>query len=110
ECVSRQHPHLAVAFRLEMLILFSRRLYALMQRRSFVQLSLGALAASALPLSLKADKSTKLREIAAAKGLLFGSAVSDPQLKRPELTALLAEQCSILVAENQMNWRSTHRD
>src|SRR6266851_1014063 len=91
-----------------MLILNVRRTRPPMQRRSFVQLSLGALAASALPLSLKAAESARLREIAAAKGLLFGAAVSDPQLKRPELAALLAEQCSVLVAENQMKWRAAH--
>jgi endo-1,4-beta-xylanase len=79
-----------------------------MRRRSFVQLSLGALAASALPLSLKAAEIAKLRALAATKGLFFGTAVSDRQLKRPELVSLLADQCSILVAENQMKWRATH--
>ena len=79
-----------------------------MQRRSFLQLSLGALAASALPRSLRAAESTKLREIAASKGLLFGSAVSYAQLNRPELAALLVDQCSILVSENDMKWRAMH--
>ncbi|HYL86128.1 MAG TPA: endo-1,4-beta-xylanase [Candidatus Angelobacter sp.] len=79
-----------------------------MQRRSFVQLSLGALAASALPLPLRAAEIAKLREIAASKGLYFGAAVSDRQLQRPEFVTLLTEQCSILVAENQMKWRATH--
>src|SRR6266700_7327840 len=80
----------------------------LMQRRSFLQLSLGALAASALPLPLKAAESAKLREIAAANGLLFGAAVSYAQLNRPELADLLAEQCSILVSENDIKCRATH--
>src|SRR6266436_7975488 len=79
-----------------------------MQRRSFVQLSLGALAASALPQPLKAADSAKLREIAAAKGLLFGAAVSYAQLNRPDLADLLVEQCSALVSENDMKWRATH--
>ena len=79
-----------------------------MQRRPFLQLSLAALATSLMPLRMKAAEIAKLREIAAAKGLFFGAAVSDRQLKRPEFTALLADQCSILVAENQMKWRATH--
>jgi len=79
-----------------------------MQRRSFMQLSLGTLAASALPRSLRAAEVAKLRELAAAKGLFFGTAVSDRQVRRPELVALLTDQCSIFVAENQMKWRATH--
>ncbi|PYT42409.1 MAG: hypothetical protein DMG47_16070 [Acidobacteria bacterium] len=97
-----------MAFRREMLILVFERTCNPMQRRCFVQNSLGALAAAALPVSLEAAEVARLREIAATRGLLFGAAVSDPQLKRPELVALLAEQCSILVAENQMKWRATH--
>ena len=80
----------------------------LMQRRPFLQLSLAALASSLMPLRMKAAEIAKLRELAAAKGLFFGTAVSERQLKRPEFTALLADQCSILVAENQMKWRATH--
>src|SRR6266852_9558529 len=79
-----------------------------MQRRSFLQFSLGALAASAIPFSLKAAEIARLREIAATKGLLFGAAVSYAQLNRPELADLLVEQCSILVSENDMKWRATH--
>src|SRR5258708_30157972 len=79
-----------------------------MQRRSFVNLSLGSFAACAVPGSLRAAESTKLREIAASKGLLFGSAVSYAQLNRPELAALLVDQCSILVSENDMKWRAMH--
>jgi endo-1,4-beta-xylanase len=78
-----------------------------MRRRSFLQLSLCALAASALPQSLRAVEIAKLRELAATKGLHFGTAVSERQLKRPEFVSLLTEQCSILVAENQMKWRAT---
>ena len=79
-----------------------------MRRRDFVQLSLGTLAASTLPRCSSAAEIPKLREIARSKGLLFGSAVSDSQLKRPDFTPLLLDQCSILVAENQMKWRATH--
>lgn len=76
-----------------------------MDRRNFLQLSLSAIATTAIP---SPRELPKLRELAHSKGLLFGSAVSDPQLKRPDLTALLLDQCSILVAENQMKWRATH--
>jgi endo-1,4-beta-xylanase len=104
----RGHAHLAVSFRIEMFILTIQRSYQSMLRRSFVQVSLGALAASALPFRFEGAELAKLGEIAATKGLLFGTAVSDRQLKRPEFAALLADQCSILVAENQMKWRATH--
>lgn len=57
---------------------------------------------------MSADPLESLREIATPKGLFFGSAVSDSQLHRPELTALLLQQCSILVPENAMKWRLTH--
>jgi|SRR5580658_1713561 endo-1,4-beta-xylanase len=79
-----------------------------MHRRDFLQLSLSTLAASALPSSTRAAEIPKLRELAHSKGLYFGSAISDPQLKRPDLTQLVLDQCSILVPENQMKWRATH--
>jgi endo-1,4-beta-xylanase len=79
-----------------------------MHRRDFLQLSLVSLAASALPASLKSAELPKLRELAHSKGLFFGTAVSDSQLRRADFTPLLLEQCSILVAENQMKWRATH--
>jgi endo-1,4-beta-xylanase len=79
-----------------------------MQRREFLQLSVSALAASAFSSSSHAAEIPKLREIAHSKSLLFGTAVSDAQLRRPDFTPLLLDQCSILVAENQMKWRATH--
>ena len=78
-----------------------------MQRRSFMQLSLAALAASAVPRAAKAAAADSLREIANVKGLFVGTAVSFSQLNRPEFAALLADQCSILVSENDMKWRAT---
>ena len=78
-----------------------------MRRRSFIQLSAGALATTALPRRLRAGPVSRLRELAAQKGLLIGSAVSYAQLQRPEFAALLDEQCSILVSENDMKWRAT---
>lgn len=79
-----------------------------MRRRDFLQLSLSTLATSAFPLSSNATEIPKLREIALAKGLLFGTAVSDSQLHRTNFASLLLDQCSILVAENAMKWRATH--
>jgi endo-1,4-beta-xylanase len=79
-----------------------------MQRRDFLQLSVSALAASAFSSSSHAAEIPKLRELAHSKGLFFGTAVSDSQLRRPDFTPLLLDQCSILVAENQMKWRATH--
>ncbi len=79
-----------------------------MHRRDFVQLSLSTLAASAFPPTSRAAELPKLQELALSKGLFFGTAVSDSQLRRPEFTPLVLDQCSILVAENQMKWRATH--
>jgi endo-1,4-beta-xylanase len=78
-----------------------------LHRRSFIQLSSAALAGAACPRALIAESETPLREVAAQKRLLVGTAVSNAQLQRPEFTALLAEQCSILVSENDMKWRAT---
>jgi endo-1,4-beta-xylanase len=79
-----------------------------MHRRDFLQRSLAALAATTIPSPSHAADLPRLRDLAHTKNLLFGSAISDPQLKRPDLTQLVLDQCSILVAENQMKWRATH--
>lgn len=79
----------------------------MMERRTFARLSLGTLAASTFSIPLRAGDSETLREVATGRNLLFGSAVSHPQLKRAELTELIVRQCSILVPENQMKWRAT---
>jgi endo-1,4-beta-xylanase len=78
-----------------------------MHRRNFLQLMLSSLAVSALPFSSRSSEIRKLRELALSKGLFFGTAVSDSQLRRPDFTPLLLDQCSILVAENAMKWRAT---
>lgn len=79
-----------------------------MRRRHFLQLSLATAASSAIPFSQRPPQIPHLRELALAKSLFFGSAVSDSQLHRPEFTPLLVDQCSILVPENAMKWRATH--
>jgi endo-1,4-beta-xylanase len=76
-----------------------------MYRRDFLQLSLSAAAASAFP---STPEVPHLRDVARSKSLLFGTAVSDSQLHRPDFTPLVLDQCSILTAENGMKWRATH--
>jgi endo-1,4-beta-xylanase len=49
-----------------------------------------------------------LRELAAGKNLLVGSAVSFSELQRPDFTRLLAQQASIVVSENDMKWERIH--
>jgi endo-1,4-beta-xylanase len=56
----------------------------------------------ALRSPLSRVESNALRSAAAKKNLLAGSAVSHSQLKNAPLTPILAEQCNILVAENEM--------
>jgi endo-1,4-beta-xylanase len=47
-----------------------------------------------------------LRNIAAAKGILYGSCVMEAQLAaKDDFTALLLEQCAVVVPENEMKWR-----
>ncbi len=79
-----------------------------MQRRSFLQLSLGTLAASTIARATQHRSAGTLREIGDAKGLLVGTCVSYVELQRPELTTLLANQYSVLVPEIEMKWRATH--
>jgi endo-1,4-beta-xylanase len=52
--------------------------------------------------------SMSLREIAADKNLLAGSAVSFAELQRPDFTSLLAQQANIVVSENDMKWEGIH--
>jgi len=49
---------------------------------------------------------TSLRELASAKGLLYGCANSPDRLTAdPVFARLVAEQCSLLVPENSLNWK-----
>jgi endo-1,4-beta-xylanase len=79
-----------------------------MKRRAFVKSWLAAAASSVLRLPSPRVGSEALRAAASKKNLLAGSAVSASQLKNPALTPILAEQCSIVVAENEMKWNRTH--
>jgi endo-1,4-beta-xylanase len=79
-----------------------------MNRRAFVKssLSTGALAAASR-FALPSNDAGTLRAAGTRKNLLVGSAVSHSQLQNASLTPILAEQCNILVAENEMKWWAT---
>jgi endo-1,4-beta-xylanase len=90
------------------------------KRREFLAATAGAVAASAfdarlivggrpwkgVPTVPSAEQT--LREAGAGRGLLVGSSVAAAQLNaEADLAALVAQQCSIIVAENDMKWRWT---
>jgi endo-1,4-beta-xylanase len=80
-----------------------------LQRRDFLKSSLGAaVGATAWSSALAAGVPNTLQAAGATRNLLVGSAASNLQLHDPEVAALLAEQCSIIVAENEMKWNHTH--
>jgi endo-1,4-beta-xylanase len=86
----------------------------LWSRRQFVS-TVGSVAAVRAMSSAKIIKSapvlaaeTSLRDLASAKGLLYGCSAGPGQLATdPAFAHLVAEQCSLLVAENSLNWRYT---
>jgi endo-1,4-beta-xylanase len=53
---------------------------------------------------------TTLRAAGAARRVLVGSAVSSAQLHDSRLVEILAQQCGIVVAGNEMKWRHIHPD
>jgi endo-1,4-beta-xylanase len=79
-----------------------------MQRRPLLKASLGATAFAAGWPSCAFGESNTLRAAAATRNVLAGSAVSNSQLHDPAVVAILAEQCRILIAENEMKWRTIH--
>jgi endo-1,4-beta-xylanase len=58
-----------------------------------------------------ADAPPPLRDLAAAKGILYGSCVQQAQLAaEDDFTALLLRECAALVPENEMKWQwMSHR-
>jgi endo-1,4-beta-xylanase len=47
-----------------------------------------------------------LRDLAAAKGILYGSCVQEAQLAaQNDFTALVLRQCAAVVPENEMKWQ-----
>jgi endo-1,4-beta-xylanase len=81
-----------------------------MRRRTFLKaatLGAGALAVG-WPLSPAWAVAETLRDAAATRRVLAGSAISNSQLHDPRVSGLLAEQCSIVVPQNEMKWDSIH--
>jgi len=63
---------------------------------------LGAMATSPLIASQSWSAPMSLADLAVAKGLRFGSAVSAQGLNDPQIAALLISECNLIVAENEM--------
>ena len=49
-----------------------------------------------------------LKDIAASKGILFGSAMAAHQLADPDYVRLIQEECAVIVAENEHKWYTIH--
>jgi endo-1,4-beta-xylanase len=80
-----------------------------MQRRDFLKASLGAsVLAAGWPLRPLSDQPITLRDAAQTRNILAGSAISNSQLHNQAIAAILAEQCSIVVAGNEMKWDHIH--
>jgi endo-1,4-beta-xylanase len=79
-----------------------------MLRRHFTSRLLTTAALAGTRVRGESSQNSTLRGAGAEKNLLVGSAVSYAQLQRPEFTAVLAEQASVLVSENDMKWQNIH--
>jgi endo-1,4-beta-xylanase len=74
-------------------------------RRQAVVGALAALLADC-PREATADAPRALRDLAAAKGILYGSCVQEAQLAvHDDFTALLLRECAAIVPENEMKWQ-----
>lgn len=71
---------------------------------------LAAGAAMAIPLPASARTTPSLAELAAAKGIGFGSAIGGRNFDDPRYRALNAAQCALVVPENEMKWSATRPD
>jgi endo-1,4-beta-xylanase len=77
------------------------------QRRTFLFAAVASAGLHALR-TLDAFGATKgLREMAEAKGIIFGSAISTGPLQDPEFARLFASQCGIAVPEVDLKWAAT---
>lgn len=63
----------------------------------------GIVAAAAWPAA--ANDGDSLAQIAARKGIRFGSMVNAKHLQDPSLKAIIERECVIVVPENEMKWR-----
>jgi GH35 family endo-1,4-beta-xylanase len=74
-------------------------------RRQAMVSALAALLADC-PREAGADAPPALRDLAAAKGILYGSCVQEAQLAvHDDFTALLLRECAAIVPENEMKWQ-----
>jgi endo-1,4-beta-xylanase len=75
-------------------------------RRNFLVGAATMLGAGAMGIfrASAADAPESLREYAAQKGIIFGSAISNLQLHDAPYSSLLARQCAIAVPENALKW------
>jgi endo-1,4-beta-xylanase len=84
-------------------------------RRAFLECAVGTLGTASLANrafgvgwnASGAAEARTLREAAQKRGLLVGSAISTGQIAQQDVAQLIAQQCSIVVAENDMKWRWT---
>ena len=76
-------------------------------RRLFLQQFAAAVAASATTPFAAFAASPTLQDLAATRGILYGSAVAFNHLSEPAYAQLYVDQCSIIVAENAMKWART---
>src|ERR1700722_5313175 len=59
-----------------------------------------------LPVFPQVDTSKPLAEHAAAKGILFGSAMQGGAVKNPAYADLVSSQCRIGAPESELKWRA----
>src|SRR4051794_37416105 len=72
--------------------------------------TLGSGVSSAMPLSSHAAETSRLRRLAAEKGLLYGTTISARQITGdPRFVDLVLQQTGLVVAENDMKWQVMNR-
>jgi len=80
-----------------------------MNRRIFIKTTLGsALSAASRPLLFASSESNTLQAAGATRHIPVGSAVRNAGLHDPVLATILAEQCNIVVPQNEMKWIHVH--
>ncbi|MFT4075158.1 MAG: endo-1,4-beta-xylanase [Asticcacaulis sp.] len=73
-------------------------------------LTLGAAAAASTALPAFADTTPALKDLAAAKGLRFGTAIGAKMFADPKVRDLIIRECDIIVPENELKMYVTHND
>jgi len=79
-----------------------------LSRRAALSLGTAALAASTWPAA--ADTATSLKDLAAAKGLRFGTAIGMKMYADARVRDLVVSECNIIVPENELKMYVTHND